>query len=178
MLVLDRYMVPEPQGDTDEVEMLKEAWYEREFQVHCCWPGLPHLPKYTDPGFSSQRGTYRIFYLKGLFDLVKAWPGVKPPELRRPFPQEDDHTALMEIEEILANYYLHLPFHMLETAVDGALTADRIATMLETFTDSHPHAHIMDHAAYNNAPGTERGIQCYAHVCQLTIKHSDQVDSD
>ncbi|KAE9402360.1 hypothetical protein BT96DRAFT_991331 [Gymnopus androsaceus JB14] len=34
MLMLDRYMVLEPQGDTDEVEMLKEAWYEREFQVH------------------------------------------------------------------------------------------------------------------------------------------------
>ncbi|KAE9385900.1 hypothetical protein BT96DRAFT_1006616 [Gymnopus androsaceus JB14] len=196
MLVLDRYMVPEPQGDTDEVEMLKEAWYEREFQVHCCWPGLPHLPKYTDPGFSSQRGTYRICYLKGLFDLVKAWPGVKPPELRRPFPQEDDHTALMEIEEILANYYLHsadriidylfqirirynknllivhflkffvasnvcvmseiesnlslfaeLPFHMLETAVDGASTADRIATMLETFT--HTTMRLVQKEAFN-----------------------------
>ncbi|KAE9389069.1 hypothetical protein BT96DRAFT_947143 [Gymnopus androsaceus JB14] len=106
MLVLDRYMVPEPQGDTDEVEMLKEAWYEREFQVHHCWPGLPYLPKYTDPGFSSQHGTYHICHLKGLFDLVKAWLGVKPPELWRPFPQEDDHTALMEIEEILVNYYL------------------------------------------------------------------------
>lgn len=124
MLVLDRYMVPEPQGDTDEVEMLKEAWYEREFQVHRCWPGLPHLPKYTDPGFSSQRGTYRICYLKGLFDLVKAWPGVKPPELRRPFPQEDDHTALMEIEEILANYYLRVflkTFHRPSTVPHVAL---------------------------------------------------------
>jgi len=87
---------------------------------------------------------------------------------------------MSEIESNLS-LFAELPFHMLETAVDGASTADRIATMLETFTvssivvfdlalnclqDSHPHAHIMDHAAYNNAPGTERvGLHFRSRNC-------------
>lgn len=78
MLALDKYMVPEPQGDSDEAEMLREGWYDRESQAHSCWPGLPHLPKYAEPGLSSLRGVYRVRYVKGLFDLVWAWPGPKP----------------------------------------------------------------------------------------------------
>lgn len=106
---LDRYMVPEPLGDSDEADMLREAWYEREMIVHHCWPGLAHAAKYVEPGLSSYRPLgYRVRYLKGLFNLIRGWPGLKPQELRLAFPPEDDQVALIELEEALANYYTRI----------------------------------------------------------------------
>jgi len=109
MLTIDRHMVPEPEGDGEEAEMLKEAWFARELEVHQCWPGLAHCPRIAQPGFSSHSNQpLRVRYLKGLFNLVKGWPGEKPIELKRIFPKEDDELGMREVEATLANYYVRM----------------------------------------------------------------------
>ncbi|KAE9397091.1 hypothetical protein BT96DRAFT_941147 [Gymnopus androsaceus JB14] len=103
---LDRYIVPQPEGDSEEVEMLRESWFARELEIDRCWPGLAHCPRSTQPGFSTHSNEpLRIRYLKGLFNLVKGWPGEKPDELRKAFPKEEDIVRMHEVEEALANYY-------------------------------------------------------------------------
>ena len=84
-------MVPEPKGDGEEVEILREAWFAREMVVNQCWPGLVHPPLIMQPGLSSHSNQPpHVCYLKGLFDLVKGWPGIKPIELTRPFLIKND----------------------------------------------------------------------------------------
>lgn len=107
MLTIDLKLVPEPEGDGEEVEMLREAWFSRELQVHQCWPGLAHCPCVTHPGFSSKPNQpLRAHYLKGLFYLIKGWPGKKTIELQQAFPNEDDDLGIREVEDSLANYYV------------------------------------------------------------------------
>lgn len=109
MLAIDRYMVPEPQGDSEEAQMLKEAWYAREAEIHRCWPGLAHRPRISQPGLSTHSNQLpRAQYLKGLFDLVRGWPGRKPIELTQSFPKEGDDLGMREVEESLANYYVRV----------------------------------------------------------------------
>lgn len=109
LLMLDKHLVPEPVGESDEAELMREIWYEWDIQVHHCWPGLAYRPLYAHPGLSSSRAqSLRISYLKGLFDLVQGWPGDKAPELQKPFPSEDNQLAVSEVEEVLANYYVRI----------------------------------------------------------------------
>lgn len=109
MLTIDRKLVPEPEGDGEEAEMLREVWFARELDVHRCWPGLAHCPSIAHPGFSSKSNQpLRARYLKGLFHLVKGWPGKKPIELQRAFPKEDDDLGMREVEDSLANYYVRM----------------------------------------------------------------------
>lgn len=42
LLMLDKHLVPEPVGESDEDDMMREIWYERDTQVHRCWPGLSY----------------------------------------------------------------------------------------------------------------------------------------
>lgn len=100
--------MPEPQGHGEEVDMRKEEWFLRELQAHRCWPGLAHRPYITQPGLSSSYANHslRTQYLRGLFYLVKGWPGKKPLELEGPFPKDDDDLGVKEIEDVLANCYI------------------------------------------------------------------------
>ncbi|KAE9395056.1 hypothetical protein BT96DRAFT_942690 [Gymnopus androsaceus JB14] len=107
VLMLDRYMVPEPEGDSKAVEMEWEIWLEREVQAYHCWVGVPYCPQYHTPGLSSYLpDSSRCPYLKALFNLIRAWGGEKPRELWQPFPAENDQNAVWEVEDILANYYV------------------------------------------------------------------------
>lgn len=109
LLTLDRHMVPEPQGDSEESEMLRERWFAREVEVHRCWPGLAHRPNTRHCGFSSHSDQPNRFrYLEGLFHLIKGWPGRKPDNLTKTFPKEDDDLRMREVEEGLANYYVRM----------------------------------------------------------------------
>lgn len=53
LLTLDKCLVPEPLGETDEAELMREIWYEWDIKVHRCWPGLSYRPLYAHPGLSS-----------------------------------------------------------------------------------------------------------------------------
>lgn len=89
--------------------MLRDGWFARELDIDRCWPGLAHSPQFKQPGLSTHSNQHsRIRYLKGLFNLTKGWPGEKPEQLRKAFPDEEDNVQMREVEEVLANYYMRV----------------------------------------------------------------------
>lgn len=108
LLTLDRHMVPEPVGDTEEVCMQREVWFQREAMVHRCWPGLPYRPQYHSPGASSvAHQALRLPFIKAFFELLRTWPG-RPDVLKRPFPPDEHLSDIFGIEEALANFYVRV----------------------------------------------------------------------
>ncbi|KAJ3741062.1 hypothetical protein EV360DRAFT_90391 [Lentinula raphanica] len=97
LITLDRAVVPEPQGHARQ-------------------------PLITSPGLSSNRPyEYRLVFLKALATVLKSWPGVKPPELEKPFPVANSiifEIELCKLEEAMAYYYTRkflLTFHRAAT---------------------------------------------------------------
>ncbi|KAJ3739147.1 hypothetical protein DFH05DRAFT_1457453 [Lentinula detonsa] len=105
LFALDKWLVPKQEGDSDDAVIQREAWYQRELLVYRCFPGLAYKP--MEPGFSSHRDhSYRVEYVRGLYNLMRGWPGPKPAELNAPFPDEDDQFSVLELEEAMAHYYV------------------------------------------------------------------------
>ncbi|KAJ3765609.1 hypothetical protein FB446DRAFT_654984 [Lentinula raphanica] len=118
LITLDRAVVPEPQGDSDASIVMRDQWMDREQLINSCWIGHAHRPLVTSPGLSSDHPhEYRLRFLKALATVLQSWPGMKPPELEKPFP--DMRSIVFEIEvrkleEAMAYYYTRkflLTFH-------------------------------------------------------------------
>ncbi|KAJ3818314.1 hypothetical protein F5880DRAFT_1451335, partial [Lentinula raphanica] len=116
LITLDRAVVPEPQGDSDAFVLMRDNWLDRERVINSCWPLI------TSPGLSSNRPyEYRLVFLKALATVLKSWPGVKPPELEKPFPVANSiifEIELRKLEEAMAYYYTRkflLTFHRAAT---------------------------------------------------------------
>lgn len=109
LITLDRYMVPEPQGSGDGIQLERQLWLAREAKVSLCWPGVTCSPRYVEPGFSSLlKQSVRVPYVKAFFELVRAWPGPKPSLLLKPFPTDHGTSLVLEVEDALANYYIRV----------------------------------------------------------------------
>ncbi|KAJ3964095.1 hypothetical protein EV361DRAFT_834953 [Lentinula raphanica] len=113
LIMLDRELLPEPVGVGEYGQQLRHEWMEREVVLNQCWPGLAFRPDTTCAGLSScdkypETITPRIPFLKALHQVVRSWPGAKPPELVKDFPtvEESDLTPIRNFEASLANYYV------------------------------------------------------------------------
>ncbi|KAF9073013.1 hypothetical protein BDP27DRAFT_1417480 [Rhodocollybia butyracea] len=104
IIMLDHAMVPEVQGAEENSEVRRQL---RDVKRHLCWPGLPYRPEFQHLGSSSfLKQDVRLPYVKALFDLVSAWPGPKPYLFPKPFPNNPATSFAIEVEEVLANYYI------------------------------------------------------------------------
>ncbi|KAF9060621.1 hypothetical protein BDP27DRAFT_1370364 [Rhodocollybia butyracea] len=84
LITFNHYLVLEPQGLGDGLQLECQLWLAHEAKVFLCWPVVR------------------------FYEVVHGWPGPKPAILQKAFPTDHATSLVLEVEEALANYYIHV----------------------------------------------------------------------
>ncbi|KAK7461753.1 hypothetical protein VKT23_008183 [Stygiomarasmius scandens] len=80
-------------------------WMDRFKEVRECWHGLVYRPdpNHANRGLGALSLSDRVPYLQAFYNVLCSWPGEKPEELKRSFPQ--DLGLIEAVELAMTRYY-------------------------------------------------------------------------